>query len=159
VGVGIAALLAILAVSVTPRFPPPGIDALLARVTATTTQEWRGAVEVTAVQHPGSGRWVTATALTSPEPLRVFSNPWSLQAGRTTTGLSSVLTRPVDVTLTVLAEGGELDPVSAWGQFLATHPDISVRVVVRDHAEQLLLTPLVARWGPERVEVISADAQ
>jgi hypothetical protein len=156
--VGGAVALTLVLATVAPHIPPPGVDALGLRVQATTTQSWRGDVVVAAAQHPGDGGFTTVAMISSDSPGVVFSNPLSLEAGRTATGLGSVLTLPIDRILTAVADTSETQPAQEWGRLLDADPALALRIVVRGEKERALLEPLLADYGPSRVEIIVATA-
>lgn len=153
---GVVALVLVLLATVgTPRVPPQGVDALVERVRATTHAVSRGEVVVTASQHQGSGGWVTVAQISGARPGDVFSDPYSLEAGRTAAGLGGVLTLPIDQVLTIVSAGGVQDPVGAWSFLLDSEPSLRLRIVVEGDEARRLLQPLVDRYGPDRVEVLT----
>jgi len=156
VGGGIVAMTGILAASVAPHVPSQAVSSLIQRVEATTTLEWRGEIVVTAAEHPGDTHWTTVAMITDDNPGKVFSDPYSLEAGRTATGLGSVLTVPTDRTLTTIAETGQTQPDVEWGALLAADPALALRIVVQDDEQRLRVVPLLETYGPARVEILTA---
>ncbi len=156
VGGGIVAMTGILAASVAPHVPSQAVSSLIQRVEATTTLEWRGEIVVTAAEHPGDTHWTTVAMITDDNPGKVFSDPYSLEAGRTATGLGSVLTVPIDRTLTTIAETGQTQPDVEWGALLAADPALALRIVVQDDEQRLRVVPLLETYGPARVEILTA---
>jgi hypothetical protein len=152
----LVATTAVLAAFVAPHLPPPGIDALVLRIEATTTMQWRGDIVVTAAEHPGDAHWTTVAMITNDNPGTVFSDPYSLEAGRTATGLGSVLTVPIDRVLTAVSGASETQPVREWGALLEADPSLALRIVVQGDDQRRLLAPLVEKYGPTRVEVLTA---
>jgi hypothetical protein len=156
VGGGVVAMTVVFAASVAPHAPSPAVNSLIQRVEATTTQEWRGQVVVTAAEHPGDMHWTTVAMITDDNPGKVFSDPYSLEAGRTATGLGSVLTVPIDRILTTVASTGETQPSVEWGALLAADPALALRIVVQDDEQRLRVAPLLETYGPTRVEILTA---
>ena len=156
VGGGVVAIALLLTASVTAHVPSPAINSLILRVEATTTQEWRGEIVVTAAEHPGDTHWTTVAMITDDNPGNVFSDPYSLEAGRTATGLGSVLTVPIDRILTTVAGTGETQPSVEWGALLAADPALALRIVVQDDEQRLRVAPLLETYGPTRVEILTA---
>jgi hypothetical protein len=94
--------------------------------------------------------------ITDDNPGTVFSDPYSLEAGRTATGLGSVLTVTVDRTLTAVSGTGVTQPVQEWGALLDADPALALRIVVQGDDQRRVLAPLLDAYGPTRVEVITA---
>ena len=137
---------------------PSGIASLQQRVHSLSQPPTSGLVEITAVRNPSNAPWTTVTYLWPTDDPGKWPHGPIVEAGRTTTGIGSLLTwahsRAIDAT------AGNVDadtPVELLSRSLAMHPEMSIRVVVPDADMAADLDLVVAEFGPNRVQVIVAQ--
>ena len=142
----------------TTSWLPAGIASLQERVHSLAQAPTSGLVEIRAAENPSDAPWTTVTYLWPTDDTGKWPHGPIVEAGRTTTGIASVLTWAHNRAIEDTAGNGDaVTPAGLLSRALADHPEMSIRVVVPDADMASDLAIVAAEFGPDRVQVIVAQ--